>query len=76
MFDTDLDVFLGAPPGSRLTVCAEFAVLRMLKMMPHGRCIYVTPRKTAAKLVSHYNIVQGSHVQEKNIGIADLILSK
>lgn len=43
LFDTDDDVFLGAPAGSGKTVCAELALLRHWSKPNSGRAVYVTP---------------------------------
>lgn len=43
LFDTDDDVFLGAPAGSGKTVCAELALLRHWSKSNSGRAVYVTP---------------------------------
>ena len=43
LFNSDESVLIGAPTGSGKTICAEFAVLRMLKETPGGRCVYIAP---------------------------------
>jgi pre-mRNA-splicing helicase BRR2 len=48
LFGTDDNAFIGAPAGSGKTVCAEFAILRMIKQQPRGRCVYVTPLASLA----------------------------
>ena len=60
-------MFLGAPTGSGKTICAEFAILRMLSTTPYGRCIYVTPKDSLAQLVSdcgsaHYVKLKGAFI--------------
>jgi len=52
LYNTDEDVFVGAPTGSGKTICAEFAILRMFSAMPSGRCVYVTPNSALAEEVS------------------------
>ncbi len=52
LYNTDDDVFVGAPTGSGKTICAEFAILRMFSAMPNGRCVYVTPSAALADEVS------------------------
>ena len=44
-----LSVFVGAPTGSGKTICAEFALLRMLKHRPEGRCVYIGPNDDIVK---------------------------
>lgn len=53
LYNTDDDVFVGAPTGSGKTICAEFAILRMFSSSPDTRCVYVTPLPTLAEEVSH-----------------------
>jgi pre-mRNA-splicing helicase BRR2 len=43
LFDTDDNVFVGAPAGSGKTVCAEFALLRHWSQEEPGRAIYIAP---------------------------------
>ncbi|KAL7274426.1 Pre-mRNA-splicing helicase BRR2 [Rhizina undulata] len=43
LFDTDDNVFIGAPTGSGKTVCAEFALLRHWSQEEAGRAVYVAP---------------------------------
>lgn len=45
LYNSDDNVFVGAPTGSGKTVCAEFAILRLLQNNPSGRCVYVAPKK-------------------------------
>uniref|UniRef100_A0A8C4RBC9 Activating signal cointegrator 1 complex subunit 3 n=1 Tax=Eptatretus burgeri TaxID=7764 RepID=A0A8C4RBC9_EPTBU len=51
VYNSDDSVFVGAPAGSGKTICAEFAILRLLLQNPEGRCIYVTPLEALAELV-------------------------
>lgn len=51
LYNTDDNVFIGAPTGSGKTVCAEFAILRMLNANPDGRCVYVTPKSQSADMI-------------------------
>ncbi|WP_411023248.1 DEAD/DEAH box helicase, partial [Salmonella sp. s51228] len=51
LFNSDENVFLGAPSGSGKTLCAEFAILRMFTNNPDGHCVYVTPKKALADLI-------------------------
>ncbi|KAL8842398.1 MAG: hypothetical protein Q9170_000526 [Blastenia crenularia] len=43
LFTTNDSVFVGAPPGSGKTVCAEFAILRHWSVQAPGRAIYIAP---------------------------------
>lgn len=43
LFDTDDNVFVGAPTGSGKTVCAEFALLHHWKKADSGRAVYIAP---------------------------------
>ena len=52
LYNTDDDVFVGAPTGSGKTICAEFAILRMFSASPNARCVYVTPSPSLAEEVS------------------------
>ena len=51
VYNSDDNVFIGAPTGSGKTICAEFAVLRMLAQSGDSRCVYVTPNEALADLV-------------------------
>ena len=52
LYNTDDDVFVGAPTGSGKTICAEFAILRMFTAAPDSRCVFVTPVPALAEQVS------------------------
>ncbi|KKA23733.1 Pre-mRNA splicing helicase [Rasamsonia emersonii CBS 393.64] len=43
LFDTNDNVFVGAPTGSGKTVCAEFALLRHWSQENRGRAVYIAP---------------------------------
>ncbi|EEP76681.1 hypothetical protein UREG_01530 [Uncinocarpus reesii 1704] len=43
LFDSDDNVFIGAPTGSGKTVCAEFALLRHWSKNNHGKAVYIAP---------------------------------
>ena len=43
LFNTDQNVFVGAPTGAGKTVCAEFAILRLWAKHKDGRALYVAP---------------------------------
>lgn len=53
LYNTDDDVFVGAPNGSGKTICAEFAILRMFSASADARCVYVTPIPALAEEVGH-----------------------
>ncbi|KAI5815505.1 DEAD/DEAH box helicase domain-containing protein [Pyronema omphalodes] len=43
LFDTEDNVFIGAPSGSGKTICAEFALLRHWMQPEAGRAVYIAP---------------------------------
>ncbi|KAL9692122.1 hypothetical protein quinque_016448, partial [Culex quinquefasciatus] len=51
VYNSEDNVFVGAPTGSGKTTIAEFAVLRMLQQNPHGRVIYLVSRDALAELI-------------------------
>ncbi|KAG8231316.1 hypothetical protein J437_LFUL011140 [Ladona fulva] len=51
VYNSDDNIFIGAPTGSGKTTIAEFAVLRLLSQNPEGRCVYLVPREAPAELV-------------------------
>ncbi|XP_054164003.1 U5 small nuclear ribonucleoprotein 200 kDa helicase-like [Oppia nitens] len=52
LYNTDDNVFVGAPNGSGKTVCAEFAILRLLTIQQNdSKCVYVTPKEQLAAIV-------------------------
>lgn len=53
VYNSDDNVFVGAPTGSGKTICAEFAILRMLLQSSEGRCVYITPMEALAEQVSN-----------------------
>ena len=57
LYNTDDDVFVGAPTGSGKTICAEFAILRMFASSPNSRCVFITPKQALADQVQSYVIV-------------------
>ena len=52
IYNSDDNVFVGAPTGSGKTICAEFAVLRMFSQNAEGRCVFVTPLEPLAQQVN------------------------
>ena len=62
VYNSDDNVFVGAPTGSGKTICAEFAILRMLLHNAEGRCVYITPMEALAEQVpALLNVVQSGH---------------
>ncbi|KAG1680515.1 U5 small nuclear ribonucleoprotein helicase [Nymphon striatum] len=52
LYNSDDNVFIGAPTGSGKTVCSEFAILRILSQNPEScRCVYVTPKEALAEII-------------------------
>lgn len=52
VYNSDDNVFIGAPTGSGKSVCAEFAILRILSQNPEScRCVYVTPKEALAEII-------------------------
>ena len=52
LYNTEDDVFIGAPTGSGKTICAEFAILKAFSNSPDSRCVFVTPKQSLAELVN------------------------
>jgi pre-mRNA-splicing helicase BRR2 len=52
LYNTDDDIFIGAPTGSGKTICAEFAILRAFSNMQDARCVYITPKQALAEQVN------------------------
>ncbi len=52
LFSGDDNVFVGAPPGSGKTVCAEFALLRTFAANPEARCVFLIPQQAQVRGVS------------------------
>jgi len=51
VYNSDDNVFIGAPTGSGKTICAEFAILRMFAQNAEAHCVYVTPLDALAQMV-------------------------
>ncbi|BFY98347.1 hypothetical protein BsWGS_01387 [Bradybaena similaris] len=50
-YNSDDNVFIGAPTGSGKTICTEFAVLRMFSQNPEGRCVFIAPLDALAQQI-------------------------
>ena len=48
VYNSDDNVFLGAPTGSGKTICAEFGILRMFTQSADARCVYIAPLEALA----------------------------
>lgn len=51
VYNSDDNVFIGAPTGSGKTTIAEFAVLRLFQANAEGRVVYLVPKDALAELV-------------------------
>ncbi|KAI8426806.1 hypothetical protein MSG28_014489 [Choristoneura fumiferana] len=51
VYNTDDNVFVGAPSGSGKSVVAELALLRLLSSNAAGRCVYLLPKDALADIV-------------------------
>ena len=51
VFNSDDNIFVGAPTGSGKTTIAEFAVLRLFLQDPEGRCVYLVAKDALAQIV-------------------------
>ncbi|XP_058793100.1 U5 small nuclear ribonucleoprotein 200 kDa helicase [Phymastichus coffea] len=51
VYNSDDNVFVGAPSGSGKTTIAEFAVLRLMSHNPEGRCVYMVSKEALAEIV-------------------------
>ncbi|KAI1917214.1 Pre-mRNA-splicing helicase BRR2 [Ophidiomyces ophidiicola] len=63
LFDSDDNVFVGAPVGSGKTICAEFALLRHWSMDGKGKAVYIAPFQEIIeqRLVDWQNRLQHIH---------------
>ncbi|KAJ3338078.1 DEIH-box ATPase [Gonapodya sp. JEL0774] len=43
LYNSDDNVFVGAPSGSGKTICSEFALMRLWTHNPRARCVYIAP---------------------------------
>ncbi|KAF4517384.1 hypothetical protein B566_EDAN009812 [Ephemera danica] len=51
VYNSDDNIFIGAPTGSGKTTIAEFAVLRLFSQHADARCVYLVAREVQAQLV-------------------------
>lgn len=51
VYNSDDNVFVGAPSGSGKTTIAEFAVLRLISQNPDGRCVYMVSKEALAEII-------------------------
>lgn len=51
VYNSDDNVFIGAPTASGKTTIAEFAILRLLNNNPEGRSVYMVSEEAAADLI-------------------------
>ncbi|GIL50154.1 hypothetical protein Vafri_6292 [Volvox africanus] len=56
LYNSDDNALIAAPTGSGKTICAEFAILRMLSRAAEGkctaRCVYIAPHESMARDVA------------------------
>lgn len=51
VYNSDDNVFIGAPTGSGKSTIAVFAILRLLSQNPEGRCVYLVSKDAQADLI-------------------------
>lgn len=51
LYNSDDNIFIGAPTGSGKTVCAEFAILHAFNSNLDAKCVYVTPMDSLAQII-------------------------
>lgn len=51
VYNSDDNVFIGAPTGSGKTTIAEFAVLRLFSQHSDGRCVYLVSKESVADII-------------------------
>jgi len=49
LYHTDENVLIGSPTGSGKTIMGEFAILRIFKLYPGKKTVYIAPMKAIAK---------------------------
>jgi len=62
LYHTDENVLLGAPTGSGKTIVAELAILRIFRLTPHLKVVYIAPMKALARQrVREWTEMFGAH---------------
>jgi pre-mRNA-splicing helicase BRR2 len=51
LYNTDDNVFIGAPTGSGKTICGEFAILRLFSQNNDAKCVYVAPKQELCEII-------------------------
>ncbi|XP_045467898.1 putative U5 small nuclear ribonucleoprotein 200 kDa helicase [Harmonia axyridis] len=51
VYNSDDNIFIGAPTGSGKSTIAEFAILRLFEKNAEGRCVYLVPKDALAELI-------------------------
>ncbi|XP_008558910.1 U5 small nuclear ribonucleoprotein 200 kDa helicase [Microplitis demolitor] len=67
VYNSNDNVFIGAPTGSGKTTIAEFAILRLLTQNPDGRCVYMVTKEPLAELVYADWIVKFNHQLNRKV---------
>ncbi|KMU90181.1 ATP-dependent DNA helicase MER3 [Coccidioides immitis H538.4] len=73
LFDSDDNVFVGAPTGSGKTVCAEFALLRHWANPGAGKAVYIAPFQDGGKVIS--KLIGETTADLRILDRADLVLA-
>ncbi|XP_059610853.1 U5 small nuclear ribonucleoprotein 200 kDa helicase [Phlebotomus argentipes] len=51
VYNSDDNIYIGAPTGSGKTTISEFAIFRLFSQNPDGRCVYLVSREAQADLM-------------------------
>ncbi|XP_050545887.1 putative U5 small nuclear ribonucleoprotein 200 kDa helicase [Daktulosphaira vitifoliae] len=66
VYNSDENVFIGAPTGSGKTAIAEFALYRLLSQNPESRCVYLVAKESQAELIySSWHVIFGIGLARK-----------
>ncbi|XP_073981817.1 U5 small nuclear ribonucleoprotein l(3)72Ab [Rhodnius prolixus] len=71
VYNSDENIFVGAPNGSGKTAIAEFAILRMISQDPEARCLYITAKEALAQII----YAEWHHVLTSLIGSRVVLLT-